>query len=628
MCGIVAIVTSQIDGLERDARAMNQTLVHRGPDDEGLAVFPSEGVALAMRRLSILDIEGGHQPMWDESGQHAVIFNGEIYNFQEIRTELAAKGHRFDTDHSDTEVLVHGYEQWGVDLFPMLNGMFACVIWDRPQKRLVIARDFTGEKPLYVGRINGGYAIASELKALMRHPALSHELDPIALEQFLAFDFVIGPRTMLAGVTKLAAGHYAIVRADTFKPKRYWSAKFSHPQKPPRDLATTLRCADELLDQSVRRRMVADVPIGLFLSGGLDSTTVGYYMCRNSADVQSFSIGFEDPTYDESRYAELAARHLGTQHHLEVFSQDRIRELVPKIADILDEPMADQSIFPTYLLCQATRRSVKVALGGDGGDEVLMGYRTYQLLKAYWMLDRLPHFAGRRLAQVGAFLPAAGPTRKLHSFAASIGLAPVERLLCRLGSFRGNARWVLSPSIRSHLPTSVFDEAVESFSEGYEPGTEIANETINAYMRGYLQEDILVKVDRASMALSLEVRSPFLDPKLIAFLGTVPPSLKLHGMTRKYLLRQLMRGRIPDPIIDRPKHGFGVPLNTWLRTSLSDLLLNYLNPSRLKAQGIFDERVVTRMVHDHVDGQRENGQQLWPLLLFQLWHERWLRGSN
>ena len=628
MCGIVAIVTSHIDGLERDARAMNQTLIHRGPDDEGVAVFPSDGVALAMRRLSILDIEGGHQPMWDESRLHAVIFNGEIYNFQDIRNDLVAKGHHFDTDHSDTEVLVHGYEQWGLDLFPMLNGMFALVIWDRPQRRLVIARDIIGEKPLYVGRIKGGYAIASELKALMRHPALSHELDPVALEQFLAFDFVIGPRTMLAGVSKLAAGHYAVVSADGFEPRRYWSARFPTAREPARDLAATLQCADQLLDQSVRHRMVADVPIGLFLSGGLDSTTVGYYMCRHSGDVQSFSIGFDDRRYDESRYAELAARHLGTRHHLEVFSEERIRELVPKIADILDEPMADQSIFPTYLLCRSTSQSVKVALGGDGGDELLMGYRTYQLLKAYWMLDRLPGYARRSLAQVGAWLPAAGPTRKLNSFAASLDLTPVERLLCRLGSYRGNARWVLSSNTRSNLPTSVFDEAEGSFSEGFQPSAEIANETINAYIRGYLQEDILVKVDRASMAMSLEVRSPFLDPNLIAFLGTVPPSLKLRGMTRKYLLRQLMRGRIPDSIIDRPKHGFGVPLNAWLRTSLSDLLLNYLDPTRLKAQGLFEPVVVTRMVRDHIEGRRANGQQLWPLLLFQLWHERWLGDSN
>ena len=628
MCGIVAIVTSHIDGLERDVRAMNQTLVHRGPDDEGLAVFRSEGVAIAMRRLSILDIEGGHQPMWDESGQHAVVFNGEIYNFEEIRQDLVAKGHRFSTAHSDTEVLVHGYEEWGTELFPMLNGMFAVVIWDGRQRRLVVARDFTGEKPLYVGRIRGGYAIASELKALLRHPSLSHEIDPIALEQFLAFDFVVGPRTMLAGVSKLAAGHYAIVRADAFEPRRYWAASFPSPQGLVRDVAGSLRTLDQILDQSVRRRMVADVPVGLFLSGGLDSTTVGYYMCRHSADVESFSIGFEDPAYDESKYAELAARHLGTRHHIEVFSQDRIRELVPKIADILDEPMADQSIFPTYLLCGSARQSVKVALGGDGGDELLMGYRTYQLLKAYWMLDRLPRVARYPLSQLGAWLPAAGPTRKLHSFAASIGLAPIERLLCRLGSYQGRARRVLSAQTRSNLPASVFDEPVRRFSEGLQPGVGVANETINAYMRGYLQEDILVKVDRASMAMSLEVRSPFLDPELIAFLGTVPPSLKLHGMTGKYLLRKLMRGRLPDAIIDRPKHGFGVPLNAWLRTSLSELLLHYLDPSRLKGQGLFDPPAATKMVCAHLEGRSANGQQLWPLLLFQLWHERWLGSSK
>jgi asparagine synthase (glutamine-hydrolysing) len=624
VCGIVAIVTSRTAGLERHIRAMNETLVHRGPDGAGLEISPAEGIAIAMRRLSILDIEGGQQPMWDESRRHAVVFNGEIYNSTDLRVELTAKGHRFCTDHSDTEVLVHGYEEWGVGLFTRLNGMFAFVIWDRPQRHLVVARDFTGEKPLYVGHVDGGYAVASELKALLRHPSLSRDLDPKALEQYLAFDFVMGPRTILSAVKKLAAGHYAILRSDAFESRRYWSISFAQSARTSMNKSAMLLQMDELLDQSVRRRMVADVPVGLFLSGGLDSTTVGHYMCRHSPQVESFSIGFDDPAYDESGYAQIAARHLGTRHHLEVFSEDRIRELVPRVADILDEPMADQSIFPTFLLSRFARKSVKVALGGDGADELLMGYRTYQLLKAYWILDRLPRLGRHSLIKIGTLLPTTGPTRMLKSFAAGMRLAPVERLLSRLGSYRGEARWVLSPDIRADLAASAFDEPVGILSDGLAGEVGVANRTIAAYMRGYLQEDILVKVDRASMAASLEVRSPFLDPHLIAFLGAVPPSLKLRGMTRKYLLRELMRGRLPDALIDRPKHGFGVPLNKWLGTSLAELLADYLSPSRLRTQGIFDHRTVTKLVQDHLEGRRANGQQLWPLLLFQLWHQRWL----
>jgi asparagine synthase (glutamine-hydrolysing) len=627
MCGIVGIVGSPDGGLQATVAAMNDTLVHRGPDDAGMAVLEEDGVALAMRRLSILDIEGGHQPMWDEAREHVIVFNGEIYNFAPLRAQLVARGHRFVTDHSDTEVLVHGFEEWGTELFARLNGMFALAVWSRRRRCLFVARDRAGEKPLYIAKVARGYAIGSELKAVVRHPGLDRTLDPLALEQYLAFDYVLGPRTMLEHVKKLPAGHYAEITAAGYEVRPYWKLQFHPSPAPTHELLERL---DALLDESVRTRMVADVPVGLFLSGGLDSTTVGYYMRRHGKEVHSFSIGFEDPRFDESAYAQLAATHLGTEHHLEVFSQDKIKDLIPDIADVLDEPMADQSILPTYLLSGHARRTVKVALGGDGSDELLMGYRTYQALKVSWALDRLPLPVRRAIARTAAALPSrAGPLRlRGKQFGERLDTPPVHRLLACLGSYNGRARWVMSPELTAALPASVFDEVEPLLAGDLPDGIAAADATIAAYMRGYLQEDILVKVDRASMAVSLEVRAPFLDPELIDFLATVPASLKLRRMTGKYLLRTLMRGRIPDAIIDRRKQGFGVPVNSWLRSSLAPLLREYMAPSRLAAGGVFDPGVVTRLVDEHVDGRHDHGHQLWPLLLFELWRERWLEEST
>lgn len=622
MCGIAGIVTSQPVGMDELIDAMTDTLAHRGPDDRGTAVLPGDGVALGARRLSILDIEGGHQPMWDENGDHCLVFNGEIYNFDDLRRELVGHGHRFRTDHSDTEVLVHGFEQWGKGLFRRLNGMFAIAAWSRRRQELTIARDRTGEKPLYIGRIPGGYALGSELKTLLAHPGVERNVDLAALEQFLAFDFVIGPRSILSGVQKLRAGHYAVVKPDSYVAAPYWEAKFEPTQSSEEELLYEL---DALLDESVRRRMVADVPVGLFLSGGLDSTTVGHYMRRHSDDVHSFSIGFDDPHFDESHYAQLAAAGLGTHHHLEIFSQQRIRDLIPRVADILDEPMGDPSIFPTYLLSTFTRGHVKVALGGDGSDELLMGYKAFLPLKVAWMLDAAPHQVRRVMAASARVLPSqlgAVPLRGIQ-FTRLLDRPPVHRLLMHLGSFKGDARGVLSKDVLAALPSSVFGDADWALLNGNSSRT-AAEQTIAAYLAGYLQDDILVKVDRASMATSLEVRSPFLDPHVVDFLLSVPTSLKLSGTTGKVLLRRLVRGRIPNENIDRPKLGFGLPLNAWLRQSLAPLVREVLAPERIRAGGLFDEAAVGRLVDQHLRDDRDHGNKLWLLLQFELWRERWL----
>lgn len=623
MCGIVGLVTEDPTDLQARLMAMNSVLAHRGPDDEGSMVWSSEGAGLAMRRLSIIDLADGHQPMLNEDGQVAVVFNGEIYNAPELRRELLQSGHRFRTDHSDTEVLVHGYEEWREKLFTRLNGMFAICIWDRTQRRMILARDRAGEKPLYIAKLRSGYAFASELKALLRHPDVRTEVDLNALEQYLAFDFILSPSTILAGVTKLPAGHHGFVTSDRIEIDRYWTMEFE-----PRswDLEDCVAELDSALDRAVESRMVADVPVGVFLSGGLDSTTVAYYMRRHSDEVHSLAIGFDEPEYDESRYSELAASSIGTKHHLEVFSEERIKSIVPRIAEILDEPMADQSIFPTFLLSQFASQWVKVALGGDGGDELLMGYGTYKKLKVAWKADRLPESVRMALAGLAAFIPSTGPKNVVRGkrLLETVKLPPAGRLLCSLGSYRGNSRWILSPDLRAALPAPPLDGAIEQLTAGNASSLSSAEITIAAYVRGYLQEDILVKVDRASMATSLEVRAPLLDPDLIDFLAQVPNQWKLHGMTGKFILRKLMRGRIPDQIIDRTKHGFGVPLNSWMRSSLAPLVRDYLAPDRLRSEGLFDADRVDVLVREHIGGIRDHGQQLWPLLLFELWRERWL----
>ncbi len=604
---------------------MTDSMAHRGPDDRGVAVFKERGVALGMRRLSIVDLEGGHQPMDSEDHRYCLVFNGEIYNAPELRSELVRRGQRFRTDHSDTEVVLHGFAHWQHGLWDRLNGMFAALIWDRERGVLIAARDRFGKKPLFVARCAGGYALGSELKAVLQAPGVAREVDLVALEQYLTFDYVVGPRTMLAGTSKLPGGHYAELTPDSYDVKQYWRP----PAGPRRISGQPAAELDRLLDQAVQRRLMSDVPLGLFLSGGLDSSTIGYYMRRHCDEVHSFSIGFEEEAYDESHYSSLAANALGTRHHLEIFSQDRLQDLIPRLADVLDEPMGDQSILPTYLLSTFTQAHVKVALGGDGSDEVLMGYKTYFPLKVAWSIDRVP-LLSQTLASLSRRFPETVLGRRSRGvkFARQLDRPPWERLFVVLGHFGGDARWLLTGDALACLPHSVFGEPAAQMRHVLNGSRNAGDETVLGYLRGYLQEDILVKIDRASMATSLEVRSPFLDPELVQFALGLPVNLRLRGRTGKYILRALMRGRLPDALIDRRKVGFGVPLNQWLRESQRELLLDYLSPTRLAAQGIFDARAVDTLVADHLNGRANRGHELWLLLLFQLWHQRWLEPTS
>lgn len=625
MCGIAGLVSFSTPPSERVVRSMTDAIRHRGPDDDGFATL-DDTCALGMRRLSILDHAGGRQPMWDESRRYCMVFNGEIYNHADLRAELVAIGHVFATDHSDTETVIHGYEEWGDRLFPKLDGMFALAIWDRERKALTVARDRAGEKPLYVARTSEGWAFASELKALLQVPGLDRSVDAAAVEQYLAFDYVVGPRTILRDVSKLRAGHVGTISADGFTSAPYWTLTF--------DRAAISRPAaierlDELLDDSVRRRMLADVPVGLFLSGGLDSSAIGYYMARHGARVQAFTVGFDEAAFDETAQAVAAAHHLGLTHEVEVLGEHDVLDLVPRVTELLDEPMADPSVIPTHLLSLFARRSVAVALGGDGSDEVLMGYRTYQALRLARWLDAVPGPLRAVVARTARRVPdRAGTAGKARRFLAALDIPSEARLLNRLGAFGRSARSFLHPDLRTAARGRAESDAIDEIGRSFQGADDWAERAIGAYVRGYLQEDILVKVDRASMAASLEVRAPFLAPAVVDFLATIPPSMKLSGFVRKDLLRRLMRGRIPDEIIDRPKQGFGAPLDAWFRGPLALLAESTLERGRVQAAGLLDPDRVALLLADHRSGAADHGNRLWSVVSLQLWHERWIGSAS
>lgn len=624
MCGIVAVVGRPGSDFVSPIEAMNDALAHRGPDDAGSILMRDEGVALAMRRLAVVDLDAGQQPMWDEQQQHCVVFNGEIYNHQGLREELLALGHRFTTDHSDTEVLVHGFEQWGVGLLDRIDGMFAFAIWSRERQALFVARDRAGEKPLHIARVASGHLVASELKALQKHPEFVPELDLRALDQYLAYNYVLGPRTMFQGVSKLPAGHYAWITPDRVETHRYWSFEFSDE---PISEPDAIRRFDELLDESVAQRMVADVPVGLFLSGGLDSTAIGYYMRRHTDEAHSFSIAFEDAEFDESEYSTLAARHLGIKHSIQRFSSDELMDLVPQMAELLDEPLGDPSFFPTYALSKHARQHVTVALGGDGSDEFGMGYGRWRGLSLMGAFDAVPKrlraTSGRlaqRLAQGDSLLARSARMAATHAV-----LEPEERVLTLIAPHAPMHREMLRSDIRDQLPPLSYDRA-EDLSGSFSGKRTAFRRVMGTYATSFLTEDILVKSDRATMAASLELRSPFLSAGLLDFYGNVPMSLIRSGGTGKVLLRRVMRGRIPDEIIDRSKRGFDIPLGPWLRGPLAPFVDEYLSPERLRQrQSPLDPTTVDQLVQRQRQADSQRDRLLFLLLQFELWRERWLR---
>jgi len=619
MCGICGLVS--LDGATVDpdvVAAMNGTLVHRGPDSSG--AFVEGGVGLAARRLSIIDIAGGDQPVANEDGRIRVVQNGEIYNHAELRAGLERQGHRFAT-RSDTEVLVHLYEERGPAFVEELRGMFAIALWDRLEQRLVLARDRFGIKPLYYGISAGRLSFGSELKALLAMPGFPRDVDPDALEAYLAFNSIPAPLTIFAAARKLPPGHLLLWQGGEPTLRRYARPR---PVAAGREragdeqmLAAELR---ERLRDSVRAHLVSDVPVGVLLSGGIDSSALAALAARESSyRVSTFSIGFQERAFNELDQARLVAEHYGTDHHELVVRPDAV-ELLPRLAEAFDEPFADSSALPTYLVSQLAAGTVKVALSGEGGDELFGGYHTYV---ADTLAPRIGRVAAALRPLVDALPSSSGKVSldyKAKRFARAAHLPPLERHHGWKEIFSADARADLLDGRRG--PTDPLDVYRVRYAE-----TEGADELARLQdvdIGIYLADDLLVKTDRASMAHSLEARVPFCDQQVAELALALPRRMKVRGLAKKRLLRQAVATLLPERIARAPKQGFSIPAAAWLRGDLEPFAREMLSPDRLRAQGFFDPGAVTRLIDAHVARREDLSRQIWGLLMFSLWHERYL----
>jgi asparagine synthase (glutamine-hydrolysing) len=612
MCGIAGFVGH---GDRDDLIAMTRALEHRGPDGEGIYEDNSAHVFFGHRRLAIVDLVGGYQPMPNEDHTVMVIFNGEIYNHASLRKELISRGHVFRTDHSDTEVLVHGYEEWGEDLPARLNGMFAFAIYDKPQRRIFLARDRFGEKPLYYLVRPGLFAFASELTAMLKHPLASRSLDIRSVQKFFAHGYLPAPNALYEHCRKLPGGCYLSYDAasGSFSIKRYWRFNIEPDERLTE--ADDDRLADELrtlLVQAVDRRLMSDVPLGLFLSGGIDSAGVlaAATKLRGRNSVDTFTVGFTERSFDESGHARSIAQLLGSRHHDEVLDLSTARDLIPTVLKKIDEPLGDASLLPTYLLSNFTRKSVKVALSGDGGDELFAGYDPFKALAPARMYGHIVpsniHILLRRLIEAIP-MSTANMSLDFKLRRTLIGLSHTQSLW--------NPIWLapLEPRDINEIfetPLSneeLYEEVLAQWQSS--EAKDLVDRTLEFYTNFYLQDDILMKVDRAAMMNSLETRAIFLDNNLVEFCRRLPNRFKIRRGQRKYLLRRALRGLIPDDVLVRPKKGFGIPLAKWLRTIPSIPPLAPMNGVRM-------ERVSDRWTR-HRSGKTDQRLFLWSWLALQ-----------
>lgn len=628
MCGIVGWTNlnsqNQTENDEPVLRSMCRKIRHRGPDSDGF--FWSESVALGMRRLAIIDVAGGEQPVFNEDKSIAVVMNGEIYNFRELRKELEARGHKFDSN-TDTEILPHLYEEYGAQFIEKLGGMFAFALWDSRRKKLIIARDRFGEKPLYYGIFGDKLIFASELKALRAHPAVEAKLNVSALRQFLAFDYVPAPLSIHENIYKLPAAHNLTVENGEIRIEKYWQTSFQKREPAPtvEEASAELR---RLLGDAVKSQMIADVPLGVLLSGGVDSSTVAALAQQFSADkIKTFSIGFDEASFDESVYARKVAAYLGTEHHEDCLSVDKAADLLPEIAGWLDEPFADASILPTYLLTKFVRQSVTVALGGDGGDEIFAGYPMYRAHQLAEIYGKIPAFLRRNFVETVVRNLPVSSRNMAFDFKAKrfINSVAKQDLIARHHSFFGS----FTPSEQTDLLTD-FAKSNDGANQpdvydGARRWLDICDaETIVEQMqfvdqKFYLAEDILTKVDRASMAVSLEVRAPFLDHRIAEFAAGLPVSYKLNAGKSKFILKKAVAPLLPAFVLKRPKKGFGIPVARWLKGKLNPLLRAMLEPEGLKKQNLFNAGYVQKLIAEHEAGKANHYKQLWTLLVFELW---------
>ncbi len=621
MCGICGVVDlgtpAVVDGAV--LRRMNGALRHRGPDEEGY--HEGQHVALAMCRLRVIDPAGGSQPMANENGAVWLVYNGEVYNFRELRSDLEARGHRFRT-RSDTEVIVHAYEAFGADCVRKLRGMFAFALWDAARQRLVLARDRLGIKPLYYWQRGGRLAFASELKALLQLPDLRRELDLEALDLYLTYGYVPGPPTAFRGVRKLPPGHVLALDRSGLRVERYWD--FVPAERPSRSLGDCVAELRERLQEAVRSHLVSDVPLGAFLSGGLDSSTVVALMSLEGVPpVRTFSVGFREARFDELPYARQLAERYGTEHR-EVVVGPEVAGRLPELLAHFDEPFGDSSAIPTYLVSELARRHVTVVLTGDGGDEVFCGYewqRRYEVLK---LLYRLPARLRAWAPQLAHLLPAGRWRQRGRGLLADLSLSPAEGYLRRMTLFDASWRRELyHDDLRAALDGHDGLEALRAWLDAL-PGADFRNRMLYADTHFYCPEDCLTKVDRMTMAWSLEARVPLLDHEVVEFMATVPPEWKLRGFTSKYLLRRAIADLLPPALLRKRKQGFSVPVGPWLRGPLYPLAADLLLDGRATKRGWLRPDAVRRLLDEHRAGRADHGHRLYALLGLEVWARHYL----
>lgn len=628
MCGIAGLALADSRGaVEAHAiEAMLETLVHRGPDDSGSHL--DGNVALGMRRLSIIDIEGGHQPIANEDERIWAVCNGEVYNFIELREELQAAGHRFRT-RSDTEVLVHAYEQWGPDFVNRLNGMYALALWDERERRLFLIRDRLGIKPLYWAQWNGRLGFASELKALVA-AGLPREVDPLALHHYLSYNYIPAPHCIWKGAHKLGAGHMLVWQDGRAKVKPYWQLGQNRID-PPARVEEAAEMVEALLERSVKRRLVSDVPLGLFLSGGVDSSALACMMAAHTPGrVKTFTADFADKTYSEAAAARQTSELFGTDHHEFRVKMDPA-EMLPVLAGHFDEPFADSSAIPVYYLSLLARQSVTVALSGDGADEVFAGYETYTAYKWARFYRLLPGFLTRGLIpRLARRIPTGeGKISRRYMAQRFLGAAGHE-------AERAHYLWkiIFSEREKNGLYAPEFARAeVDSFAAMAEsfarcPSADPVNRLLYVDTSVYLPDDILTKVDRMSMAVSLEARVPFLDHELVEAAFALPGGFKLRGMDKKHVLKRALARRLPGDVLRRRKRGFNVPMARWLRSELDEAVRYHLGESRQRSLGFFQPEAVKRLRREHFQHRRDRSREIWGLLNFSLWHAAQVEGRG
>jgi len=630
MCGIYGYISLKRSVDPETLQRMGHVLRHRGPDDEGELIQNSmeTSIGLGHKRLSIIDLSpAGRQPMANEDKTIWIVFNGEIYNFRDLRKELEKKGHRFKSN-SDTEVIIHLYEERGTRCLESLNGMFAFALWDSKTKTLFMGRDRLGKKPLHYSVSASGIVFASEIKALLQHPAVGKELDLKSLSKYLTYEYVPAPDTIFKSIKKLEPGHYLLYRHGQLELSKYWDLPLEDYPISDRTEAQYTEELREILDRAVRSRLVADVPVGLFVSGGIDSGLVAAFAAKTGQQLECFTIGFDEPSFDESRYALQIARTLGIQPHVKIFHAQEMLRMVEKLPDILDEPLADPSILPLYLLSQFASAKMKVVLSGDGGDELFAGYQTYQAHKLVTYYDVLPAFMKSTLRALASYLPVShgylSTDFKIKQFLKGVGVSSEIRFFLWRGAFSNmEKRDLLSPEIQMELQNHNCHEDIFRYVRESRLTKEMER-ILYLSMKLYLQDNNLVTVDRASMANGLEVRCPLLDHNFVEFVCRLPTDYKLKGFRTKYLLKRAAEGFLPQKLIYRQKRGFGIPVSKWLTGKLKEFMLDYLSKERIERQGIFHYPYVHRLIEEQLAKKKDNREPLWTLLVFQTWHERYI----